>query len=65
MTNLQRIRNEKGISQSQLSQISGINISSIKKYETGERDIMKAQVSTVLVIAKALKCNIEDLLELE
>lgn len=65
MKNLQRIRKENGLSQSQLSFKSGVNMTNICFYESGERDINKAQVNHVYALAKALNCNIEDILELD
>lgn len=62
---LQKFRKNKGLSQNQLAKISGINVRSLQKYETGERDINKVAGITLYNLAKALECNVEDLLELE
>ena len=64
MTNLKRIRNSKKLSQSQLSKLSDVNLRMIQKYEMQVKDINKAQCLTVYKLAKALDCNIEDLLEI-
>ncbi len=63
MKNLKTIRTTCGLSQSQLATKSGINIGLIQKYESGERDINKAQALTVYQLAQALECTVEDLLE--
>lgn len=63
MSNLARIRKEKMLSQGDLVRISGVSKSVITKYESGERDINKASGLTLLKIATALNCKIEDLLE--
>jgi len=64
MSNLARIRREKKLSQGDLVRISGVSRSLITKYESGERDINKASGITLLKIATALNCKIEDLLSL-
>ncbi len=58
---LKTIRENKGISQKKLANLSGVNIQMIQHYEQGVRDINKAQAITVLKLAKALECNMEDL----
>jgi transcriptional regulator with XRE-family HTH domain len=63
MTNLQRIRKEKGLTQKQLAEKSGVNLKMIQKYETGERDINHAQALTVYQLACALKAGEYELLE--
>ena len=65
MSNLKRIRNDKGLSQGKLSEISGVNTRMIQYYEQGVKDINKAQGLTLQALANALECSIEDLLEKE
>lgn len=60
---LQIKRKEKGLSQSQLAERSGISVRTIQKYEQGARLLKKAESETVLKIAKALSCTVEDLIE--
>lgn len=62
--NLKRLRSEAGISQSKLSELSGVNLQMIQKYEQGVKDINKAQGETLYKLAHALNCNVEDLLTL-
>ena len=65
MSNLKEIRLRKGLSQSELSEASGVNLRIIQYYEQGANDINKAQGITLYKIARALNCKIEDLLEIE
>lgn len=62
--NLKRLRSEAGISQSKLSELSGVNLQMIQKYEQGVKDINKAQGETLYKLAQALNCKVEDLLTL-
>lgn len=60
---LKSIREAKKFSQSSLASKTGVPLKTIQKYESGERDINKAQGITLYRLAKVLDCNIEDLLE--
>lgn len=62
-TSLKRIRSAYGCSQSELAQLSGVSLRSIQMYEQRNKDINKASVETVFRLAKALGCQIEDLME--
>lgn len=62
MNKLQMRRKEKGLSQSQLADASGVNVRMIQYYEQGAKDIMKAQVETVYKLAHTLGCLIEDII---
>lgn len=63
--NLKRLRSEAGISQSKLSELSGVNLQMIQKYEQGVKDINKAQGETLYKLAQALECTVEDLIKKE
>lgn len=63
-TNLGRIREAWGYSQSQLSRMSGVGLRSIQMYEQRQKDINKAQASTLLRLSRVLHCSMEDLMEL-
>lgn len=63
--NLKRLRSEAGISQSKLSELSGVNLQMIQKYEQGVKDINKAQADTLYKLAQVLNCKVEDLLNIE
>ena len=60
---LSEIRKARGFTQQQLSDASGVTLRMIQLYEQRQNDISKAQVTVVLSLAKALGCDIEDLLE--
>ena len=64
MTNLKRIRKDRGLTQTQLSEISGINVRMIQHYEQGFKDINQASAITVYNLSRSLDCKIEDLLQL-
>lgn len=63
MTNLKRIRQASGMSQSKLAEASGVSVRMIQHYEQGVKDINAAAALTVYRLALALDCSVEDLLE--
>lgn len=64
MSNLKKIRDATGLSQSKLAEASGVSPRMIQYYEQGVKDINKAQAITLYKISQALNCKIEDLLEI-
>lgn len=64
MTNLQRIRRERGLSQSELAKAAEVPVRSIQAYEIGTKNINGAAALTVYKLAKALKVRSEDILEI-
>ena len=64
-TNLARIRRERGLSQAGLAKASGVTLRSIQQYEQRKKDISHAQARSVLALAQALSCTMEELLENE
>ena len=62
-TNLCRIRRSYGCSQAKLARLSGVSLRSIQMYEQRGKDINKAQAETLLRLARALGCTMEDLIE--
>ena len=62
-TNLKRIREATGLSQSKLSDEAGVSLRSVQMYEQRNKDINKAQALTIVKIARALGCEVEDLME--
>lgn len=63
MTKMQKARIAAGMSQSQLAKAAGINFRQCQKLDNGERSINRAMAITVVRIAAALVCRVEDLLE--
>ncbi len=62
-TRLKRIRSAYGCSQSRLSEMSGVGLRSIQMYEQRRKNINKAEAESVLRLARALGCEIEDIME--
>lgn len=60
--NLKAIRKASGMSQNDLARETGMTQVNISKYENGAYDLNNAKASTVLDIAHALDCTVEDLL---
>ena len=61
-TNLKLQRERMGLSQSQLADMSGINIKTIQAYEQRQKDIKSAKLETLQKLSVALGCEILDLL---
>lgn len=59
---LKRMRAYYGYTQKQLSDKSGVKLRMIQLYEQGQNDLSKAQAGVVLALARALNCEVEDLI---
>ena len=59
---LKSIRKSKNITQKELSEITGISLSAIQKYERNARDIHSANLKTLATLSIALDCSIIELL---
>lgn len=62
-TRLKILRECAGLSQSELAEKSGVSLRSIQMYEQRNKDINKAQMLSVVKLAKILGCSAEDLIE--
>lgn len=62
-TCLSMIRKARGFTQQELSNASGASLRMVQLYEQRRNDISKAQVNVVVNLAKALGCQIEDLID--
>lgn len=60
--NLQRLRKEAGLSQSQLANKAGIRVQVLQQYEQGVRDLNGAKLATLLKICNALECRLAEIL---
>ena len=60
---LHKIRKARGFTQKELSDASGVSLRMIQLYEQKQNDISKAQVNVVVSLAKALGCEVEDLID--
>ena len=63
MKKIKELRVVSGMSQYQLSAKSGVNLRMIQYYEQGAKDIKKASGETILKLAQALGCSMEDIIE--
>ena len=62
-TNLKRLRRAAGFSQRELSEMSGVPLRTIQQYEQRQKSINKAQAEYLVMLAKALCCEVDALLE--
>lgn len=65
MFKLKETRENKGLSQSQLAEETGLNVRTLQAYERGGNDINGAKLKTLILLSLALECSISDILELE
>jgi transcriptional regulator with XRE-family HTH domain len=56
-------RKSAGLTQKALADLSGVSIRMIQHWEQGFRDINRAEAMNVYLLSKALKCNMDELLE--
>ena len=59
---LKAIRQKRKLSQTQLAYLSNVPLRTIKAYEQGIVDIVKAQAETLYSLAQPLQCTIEELI---
>lgn len=60
---LHTIRKARGFTQQQLSDAAGVALRMVQLYEQKQNDLSKAQVNVVISLAKALGCEVEDLID--
>ncbi len=60
---LKRIRESRGLSQSELAEESGVHLRNIQMYEQRVNNIDKAQAHMLYKLSRVLGCDMEDLLE--
>lgn len=63
MNNLKKLRTDKGLTQKELAERSGVKLGTLQKYESGERNIRKATIELGIALAEALSCNVPDLID--
>ncbi|MBR4442531.1 MAG: helix-turn-helix transcriptional regulator [Clostridia bacterium] len=56
------LRRERGLTQQQLSRLSGVGLSTLQKLENGANRLLGARVEIALKLARALGVTVEDLL---
>lgn len=62
-TNLKYYRKAAGLSQRELSDLSGIPLRTIQQYEQRQKSINKAQAAYLTTLAKVLYCSVDELME--
>lgn len=62
-TNLKIRRKALGLSQKELSEISGIPLRTIQQYEQRQKSINKAQAEYLILLSRALCCKVDDIIE--
>lgn len=62
---MKRLRVARGMTQTELSTLSEVNVKSIAYYEQYPEKINKASVETLLKICDSLGCEITDIIEKE
>ena len=59
---LKELRKQRGLTQRQLAEISGVNFRSLQDYEQGHKQLSSASGDILLRLATALNCSMEALL---
>lgn len=63
MTILKKLRSNRGMSQKELADKSGVKVRVIQHYEQGSRDLNHARLDTIMRIALALDCAVIDIID--
>jgi len=63
VSRLKAARKQRGLTQEALAQKSGISLNTIRAYERKSKDLNKAQVDNVMKLARALQCDVTDLVD--
>lgn len=61
--NLKFLRQKAGLSQRELSELSGVPVRTIQQYEQRQKSVNKAQAAYLMSLAKVLCCEMKDLME--
>ena len=63
MNKLKETREQKGLLQRELAELSGIKLATVQKLDGGFNSINKARADTLYKMAKALGVSMEDLID--
>ena len=63
MNKLKQYRKIAGMTQPQLADAAEISVRTLQDYEQGRKPLEKAAAITVLRLARAMSCTVEDLIE--
>ena len=62
-TNLKIMREWAGLTQARLAAAAEVPVRTIQQYEQRQKSIRKANIETVLSLAHAIGCHVEDLID--
>lgn len=62
-TRLKALRQQAGLSQRELAELSGVPVRTLQQYEQRQKNINKAQVEYLVMLSDALGCEMEALIE--
>lgn len=65
MNTLKEYRKRAGLTQPELAERVGISPRTLQDYEQGRKPLEKAAASTVLTMARVLRCTVADLIDPE
>lgn len=65
MNKLKEMRRKAGFSQSQLADVTGINVGTLRHYEQGSKNFDNARIDTILKVCLTLDCKFENVVENE
>ena len=63
MTKLKQIRQNAGLTQSELAKKINVNLRTLQYYEQGVKQLDHARIDTILKICVELNCDISDIME--
>lgn len=63
MSNIKKVRIEKGLTQTQLAEKSGLNIGTLRHYEQGSKNLDNAKIETLMDICDALDCRLYEIIQ--
>jgi len=63
MSKLKKMRQAKGLSQSQLAEKADMNVRVLQHYEQGSKNFDHARIDKILRVCLALNCKFEDIIE--
>lgn len=62
-TNLKLLRQQNGLSQRQLAELSGVPLRTIQQYEQRQKNINHAQVEHLAMMVRVLNCNLSSIID--
>lgn len=65
MNKLKEIREQKGLLQKELADLSGVKLATVQKLDGGINNVNKAQGETLYKLAKVLDVGMEDLIDVD